>query len=53
MSCFLELVPDQVSYYGNRSACYMMMKRYKDALTDIQKSLQMDPQYEKVSKLES
>lgn len=40
-------MPTEASYHGNRSACYMMLKRYKEALWDIRKSIEMDPTYEK------
>lgn len=43
-----ELVPNEASYYGNRAACYMMMKRYQEALSDSQNSLKIDSSYEKV-----
>lgn len=44
---FADVLPTEASYHGNRSACYMMLKRYKEALWDIKKSLEMDPGYEK------
>ena len=40
-------MPTEASYYGNRSACNMMIKKYKEALADIRMSLQLDPSYEK------
>jgi len=43
----IEAMPSEASYYGNRSACNMMLKRYKEALADIRTSLQLDPTYEK------
>lgn len=39
----IQLQPDNASYYGNRSACYMMLGRYKEALEDSQKSIVIDP----------
>jgi tetratricopeptide (TPR) repeat protein len=49
--CFFlstELVPNETSYYGNRAACFIMMRRFKEALIDCQMSLQIDSTYEKV-----
>lgn len=45
--CHIEALPTDASYYGNRSACYMMLKKYKEALDDIRKSLRLDPLYSK------
>lgn len=41
----IELCPNVARYYGNRSACYMMMGLYRDALKDAQKSIELDPQF--------
>lgn len=40
-------MPTEAPYFGNRSACFMMLKKYKDALRDIRTSLEIDPKYEK------
>lgn len=41
------MCPDQASYYGNRSACYMMVNNYQEALEDARKSIQLDPKFVK------
>ncbi|XP_049786503.1 dnaJ homolog subfamily C member 7 [Schistocerca cancellata] len=43
----IELCPDSPSYYGNRSACYMMLHQYKEALEDARKSVLLDPRFVK------
>ncbi|XP_022903047.2 dnaJ homolog subfamily C member 7 isoform X1 [Onthophagus taurus] len=43
----IELCPDIPAYYGNRSACYMMLNRYHDALEDARKSVQLDSAFVK------
>lgn len=43
------LCPEIARYYGNRAACYMMIGRYKDALNDAKKCVEMDPTFIKVS----
>ncbi|GJQ86591.1 hypothetical protein Trydic_g7825 [Trypoxylus dichotomus] len=43
----IELCPDAASYYGNRSACYMMLNLYQDALEDARKSVQLDSAFVK------
>lgn len=45
---FLELCPDNASYYGNRSACYMMQGYYLQALDDARKSVKIDSKFIKV-----
>ena len=47
---FSELCPNVARYYGNRSACYMMMGLYRDALKDAQKCIELDPKFIKVIK---
>lgn len=37
------------AYYGNRSATYMMLNKYKDALADAQQSTSIDKEFTKVS----
>lgn len=41
----INLCPDTASYYGNRSACYMMMNNFTEALEDARKSVQLDPNF--------
>ncbi|KAI8427685.1 hypothetical protein MSG28_002144 [Choristoneura fumiferana] len=43
----IKLCPENASYYGNRSACYMMLGMYKKALEDAQKSVALDPTFTK------
>ncbi|XP_050675516.1 dnaJ homolog subfamily C member 7 [Leptidea sinapis] len=43
----IKLCPENASYYGNRSACYMMLGMYKKALEDAQKSIALDPTFTK------
>lgn len=43
----IELCPDSAAYYGNRSACHMMLARYMDALEDARKSITLDPKFVK------
>jgi DnaJ family protein C protein 7 len=37
-----ELCPDSSAYYGNRSACYMMLHQYELALVDARKAVALD-----------
>ncbi|XP_023020069.1 tetratricopeptide repeat protein 2 [Leptinotarsa decemlineata] len=41
----INLCPDTAAYYGNRSACYIMLNRYEDAMEDARKSIQLDPRF--------
>ncbi|XP_043480997.1 dnaJ homolog subfamily C member 7-like [Leptopilina heterotoma] len=43
----IELCPNVSRYYSNRSACYMMLSLYRDALKDAQKSVELDPMFVK------
>lgn len=43
----VALCPDNPSYLGNRSACYMMLANYKEALNDAKRSIQLDSMFEK------
>jgi DnaJ homolog subfamily C member 7 len=43
----VSLCPENPSYLGNRSACYMMIGSYQDALNDAKKSVSLDPKFEK------
>ena len=43
----IELCPDCVAYYGNRSACRMMMGQYQEALHDARDSVRLDSSYAK------
>ena len=41
------MCPQVASYYGNRSACYILMGRFKESLDDAQKSVKLDPNFVK------
>ncbi|XP_032529959.2 dnaJ homolog subfamily C member 7 [Danaus plexippus] len=43
----IKLCPENAAYYGNRSACYMMLGMYKKALEDAQKAVALDPTFTK------
>ncbi|CAG5121036.1 unnamed protein product [Candidula unifasciata] len=45
LQCYSEainLCPTCAAYYGNRSATYIMLQRYKDGLADAQFAIQLD-----------
>lgn len=43
----IQYCPDAAAYYGNRSACHMMLCSYKEALSDARTSVQLDDRFEK------
>ncbi|KAJ0181746.1 hypothetical protein K1T71_002468 [Dendrolimus kikuchii] len=43
----IKLCPENAAYYGNRSACHMMLGTYKKALEDAQKAVTLDPTFTK------
>ncbi|CAH1125479.1 unnamed protein product [Ceutorhynchus assimilis] len=43
----INLAPEASAYYGNRAACYMMLNRYREAMEDARKSIQLDPTFVK------
>lgn len=43
----IEICPENASYYGNRSACYMMLRQFQNALDDARKSVALDPAFVK------
>ncbi|XP_035904865.1 dnaJ homolog subfamily C member 7 isoform X2 [Anopheles stephensi] len=43
----IHLSPKTAAYYGNRSACYMMLGDYRAALNDAIEAIRMDKEYEK------
>ncbi|KAL5278878.1 DNAJC7.2 family protein [Megaselia abdita] len=43
----IHYCPESAPYYGNRSACYMMLCNYKEALNDARRSVQLDEKFEK------
>ncbi|KZC11403.1 DnaJ like protein subfamily C member 7 [Dufourea novaeangliae] len=38
----IKVFPNKSKYYGNRAACYMMLSKYRDALIDAKKSIELD-----------
>lgn len=50
IECYTEAIdicPTCAAYYGNRAAAYMMLNRYKEALSDIRESLKIDKSFVK------
>ncbi|XP_053675830.1 dnaJ homolog subfamily C member 7 isoform X1 [Anopheles nili] len=43
----INLSPETAAYYGNRSACYMMLSDYRAALNDVKTATTIDDKYEK------
>ncbi|KAI8595491.1 hypothetical protein EDD21DRAFT_448584 [Dissophora ornata] len=43
----IKLEPSNATYYGNRSAALMMIKRYSDAAKDCQAAIRLDPTFVK------
>lgn len=43
----IDLCPTTAAYYGNRSACYLMLSKYRESLDDARKAVLLDPSYEK------
>lgn len=43
----ISLCPDSAAYYGNRSACHIMLSNYTNALNDARFAVRIDPQFEK------
>jgi DnaJ family protein C protein 7 len=43
----IQLYPDSAAYYGNRSACYMMLYNYDLALRDAKKAVTLDRSFAK------
>ncbi|XP_019854968.1 PREDICTED: dnaJ homolog subfamily C member 7-like [Amphimedon queenslandica] len=46
-STAIDHAPDQASYYGNRSAAYMMLGHHQRALEDAQMAIKLDPNFVK------
>lgn len=51
MSNFSDLCPNCAAYYGNRSATYIMLQKFKDGLADAQYALQLDTGFVKVGNI--
>lgn len=43
----IQLCPESAAFYGNRSACYMMLGDYKAALNDSRQAVALDDKFEK------
>jgi len=43
----IDLQPENYAYYGNRCACYIMMKQFQNALNDARMSLSLNPSFTK------
>lgn len=43
----IDLCPDCAAYYSNRSACYMMLGKYHDALNDAREAVRLDTTFVK------
>lgn len=48
MPLISEMCPKDPTNFNNRSACYMMMEQYDNAVTDANKVIQLDPSCVKV-----
>lgn len=46
--CISELAPTVATYYGNRSAAFMMLGTYDKALEDAQNAIRIDENFLKV-----
>lgn len=50
LACYtraIELCPTTVAYYGNRSACRLMLSMFQHALEDARESTRLDPNFAK------
>jgi len=45
----IKLEPSNATYYGNRSAALMMIKKYSEASKDCQAAIRLDPEFVKVT----
>lgn len=45
----IRLLPSCAAYYGNRSATYMMLNKFHDALEDAKQATTIDKEFTKVS----
>jgi stress-induced-phosphoprotein 1 len=41
----IELAPTQHVYFSNRSNAYVQLKRYEEALSDANKTIELDPSF--------
>ncbi|KAK9512154.1 hypothetical protein O3M35_000638 [Rhynocoris fuscipes] len=48
-SAAISLYPDDAIYYGNRSYCFMQLKKWEDAENDCTRSLELKSDYVKVA----
>ena len=47
LSFFADLCPECPAFYGNRSACHMMLCQFSQALDDAKCSVQLDQSFVK------
>ena len=47
LSFIADLCPECPAFYGNRSACYMMLSQFAQALEDAKSSVQLDETFVK------
>ena len=43
----IELCPGTAAFYGNRSACHMMLSQFTQALADAKNAVQLDADFVK------
>ena len=43
----IELCPQTAAFYGNRSACHMMLSQFTQALADAKNAVQLDAEFVK------
>lgn len=43
------MCPNTASFYGNRAAAYMMIKKYHEAIEDSKSATRNDPNFVKVN----
>lgn len=43
----IELCPQTAAFYGNRSACHMMLSQFTQALADAKNAVQLDADFVK------
>ena len=48
MKILSELCPKNAAYYGNRSAAYLMINKFSEAIEDCKTSTNIDPNFVKV-----
>lgn len=49
-SLAIEAYSEEASYYGNRAACYLYLKKYNKCIEDCNKTLAIDEKFTKALK---